>query len=110
MVWSSATGRPSPAQHEPALGELTQRILEGREVPPGEGVDRAAAPSCGADPAAQHGRAGALLRLGEQVKQDGQLRAMVELAREQRQRIDAEDVAQLIIGETEEVQQACGAL
>jgi hypothetical protein len=42
-------------------------------------------------PAPQDRRPGALLRLGEQVEQDGELRLVLELAGDDRDRVGVED-------------------
>jgi hypothetical protein len=54
-------------------------------------VERATVRSLGADPAAQHGGTGALLGLREQVQQDRQLRLVVEVTGQDRERVLVED-------------------
>lgn len=91
-------------------GQLTECVLEGGEVAPGERVDGAAAGPGGTYPAAQHHRAGLLLRVGEQVEEDGELWPVVKLAGEQRQWVDVEQRAQLVLGEPEQLEQERGTL
>ena len=56
-------------------------------------------------PAAQDRRAGALLRLGEQVEQDRQLRLVLELAADHRERVGVEDREQLLVVQPEQLLQ-----
>jgi hypothetical protein len=107
----SATGarpagaRPAAPQHEPALGEPGEGVLEGGEVPAGEGIDRSALRTGGAHPPAEHLRSGLGLHLGlvDERQQDSELRAMVKLTGEQRQRIDAKRRAELIVTEPQQL-------
>jgi hypothetical protein len=103
-----AGARSAAPQHEPALGEPSEGVLEGGEVPAGERVDRAALRAGGAHPPAEHLRSGLGLHLGlvDEGQQDPELRAMVELTGEQRQRIDAQRRAELILGEPQQLLQA----
>jgi hypothetical protein len=96
------------AQHEAALGQLGEPVLERREVAREERVERAAGGALRANPAAQDSGAGALLRLRQQVEQDAQLGPVVELAGEEGQRIDAERGAELVLGQAEQRQQMVG--
>ena len=102
--------RFSGAQDEAALGQIGQGIFESPEVAAGEGVDRPAARAPGPDPAPQHGWAGTLAGLGEQLEEDRQLGAVLELAREQRERVDVERLAELVLGEPEQIHQLRRAL
>jgi hypothetical protein len=93
---------PSPtaaAQHESPLGELLERILERGEVPAGERLDRPAARAVSAHPPPQHlrPRLGLHLRLVDQRQQNPQLGTMVQLSGQQRQRVDPQCRAQLIL-------------
>ena len=106
----SGIGPSSPAQNEPPIREFGQGVLKGGEVAPGERVDGAPGGSGGTYPSPQHRRAGALLGLGQEVEEDWQLRPVLELAREQRQRVDVQQRAQLVLGEAEQIEQASGAL
>jgi hypothetical protein len=101
----------APAQHEAPLGELLERILEGGEVPAGERLDRPPARALGAHPSPQHlgPRLGLALRLVDQRQQDLQLRAMIQLSGEQRQRVDSQRRAQLVLGQAEQLLQPGGA-
>jgi hypothetical protein len=108
----SATGAaPTAPQHEPALGELGERVFEGGEVPSGERVDRPALRPGGTHPPGEHlgARLGLHLRLVDQRQQDPQLGAVVQLAGEQRQRVDPEGGAELIVAEPEQLLQASRA-
>jgi hypothetical protein len=69
-------------------------------------VERPAVRPGGAQPAPERLRAGALLRLGQQVEQDLDLRPPVLLAGDDRQRVGAEDRQQLLVGEPEQRLQA----
>ena len=106
---SDANDGLAHAQDEPARGEVLDGVLEGGEVALREEVDRAAARPLRPHPAPQHGFAGALLGVGEQVEQDRQLGPVVELAGEQLQRAGVERADQLLVGEAEQVLQLLGA-
>jgi hypothetical protein len=56
-------------------------------------------------PAPQDRRAGALLRLGEQVEQDRQLGLVLELAGDDRDRVGVEDREQLLVAQSEQLLQ-----
>jgi hypothetical protein len=68
-------------------------------------VERAAGRSARPHPAAQDGRAGALLRLCEQVEQDRQLGLVIELTGDDAQRIGVERGEQLLLAEAEQLLQ-----
>jgi hypothetical protein len=88
------------------LRELVNRILESGEIARREQVDRPAVRALRAHPAVQHRRAGAFLRVGEQVEQDLQLGPVVELAAQQLQRGRVERPDQLLVAEPEELLEA----
>ena len=62
----------------------------------------------GADPAAQHAVAGALGGLLGEREEDRQLRLVVEVAAEHRERVGVQDGQQLVVGEAEAVLQQRG--
>jgi hypothetical protein len=113
-AYGSATGarpagtRPAAPQHEPALGEPSEGVLEGGEVPADERIDRPALRAGGAHPPAEHLRSGLGLHLSlvDERQQDPEFRAMVELTGEQRQRIDAQRRAELILSEPQQLLEA----
>jgi hypothetical protein len=82
-----------------------QGVLERAEVVREEQVQRAARRSGGPHPAAEDRCAGALLGLGEQVEQDRQLRLVLELAGDDRQRVGVEDREQLVLAQAEQLLQ-----
>src|SRR4051794_15961337 len=90
------------AEDEPAVGQVGERVLERREVPTGEDVDRRAVGTGRPHPSPQHRRPRPLLRLGQEVEQDRQLGPVVELPGEQREWVDVEHRAELLLGEPEE--------
>jgi hypothetical protein len=96
-------------QHEPARGQLAQRVLEGAKVTAQKGVDRRPGRAGGTHPTPEDGRAGALARLVEQVEQDRQLAAVIELAGEERERVDVQHEAQLVLAQPEQFHQPRGA-
>jgi hypothetical protein len=61
-----------------------------------------------AQPAAQRLRADALARLGGQREQDGELGPVAEVVGDDLQRLDGEDLAQLVVGEAEPVDELGG--
>jgi len=78
-------------------------VLEGGEVAGEQEVERAPLRAGGAQPALEDRGAGALLGLGQQVEQDRQLGAMVEVAADQVERIGVERREQLLVGEAEQL-------
>lgn len=58
-----------------------------------------------AHPAAQQRAADAVGRLGRQREQDRKLGTVVELVRDDRQRVDGEHLAELLVGEPEALHQ-----
>jgi hypothetical protein len=107
-VNGSTTGAaPAAPQHEPVLGELRERVLEGGEVPTGERVDRPPLRPCGTHPPGKHlrPRLSLHLRLVDERQQDPQLGAVVQLPGEQRQRVDAKRRTQLIVAEPQQLLQ-----
>src|SRR5215218_9510311 len=100
--------RLTSSQDEAALGERRQRILEPAEVAAQQQVERAAFRPARPDPAAQDRRAGALLRLGEQVEQDGQLRLVVEVARDHGQRVGVQRGQELLLAQAEHLLEVLG--
>jgi len=88
--------------------QLAQRVLERAEVARQQEVERPAGRPCGAEPAAQHGGAGALLGLGQEVEQDRQLGLVLELARDDRERVGVECAQQLLVAQAEQLLQALG--
>jgi len=95
----------SGSQDEAALRKRRERIFERAEVARQQQVERPARGPLRAHPPAQHRRAGALLRLREQVEQDRQLRLVVELARDDRERIGVQRRQQLLLAEPEQLLQ-----
>jgi hypothetical protein len=111
-VNGSATGTaPAAPQHEPSLGEQGERVLEGGEVPAGERVDRPPLRPGGAHPPGKdlRPRLSLRLRLVDERQQDPQLGAVVQLPGEQREWVDAERRAQLIVAESQQFLQASRA-
>jgi hypothetical protein len=68
-------------------------------------VQRAAGRPARPHPAPQDWRAGALLRLGEQIEQDRQLRLVLQLAGDDRDRVGVEDREQLLVAQAEQLLQ-----
>src|SRR5438270_11724492 len=93
------------SEHEPSLGQRGERVLEGAEVATYERVDRPTGRTGRSDPAPEHGRSRLLRGLVEEVEQDRQLGPMLELAGEQRERIDVEHAAQLVVAQPEQLHQ-----
>ncbi len=93
------------------LGELRQRVLEGGEVPAGERVDRPSLWPGGTHPPGKHlrSRLSLHLRIVDEGQQDPQLGAVVQPPGEQRQRVDAQGRAQLVVAEPQQLLQASGA-
>jgi hypothetical protein len=56
-----------------------------------------------ADPAAQQRGPGLLLRVGEQIEQDRQLGAVLELPRQELERAGVQRPDELLVGEAQEV-------
>jgi hypothetical protein len=108
---SATRAAPAAPQHEPALGELRERVLEGGEVPAGERIDRPPLRPCGTHPPRKHlrPRLSLPLRLVDERQQDPQFGAVVQLPGEQRQRVDPERRAQLIVAEPQQLLQASRA-
>jgi hypothetical protein len=89
--------------------ERGQRVLEAREVALQQQVERPSGRTGGSHPAAQHGRAGLLLGLGEEVQEDRQLRLVVELAGDDGERVGVEGPEQLLLAQAQQLLQAlCG--
>src|SRR5688572_13620256 len=72
-------------------------------------VERAPGRPVGAQPAAQHRRAGALLGLREQVEQDRQLGLVLERSRQHGERVLVEHAEQLLVGEAQQLLEVAGA-
>lgn len=97
-----------PAHDEAALGEHGQVVFEGREVAGLQVLDRHAVGPAAAQPAAQRRRADAIGRLGGQREQDREFRPVVELVGDDRQRVDGEHLAQLVVGEAKALHERDG--
>src|SRR5947199_9449567 len=96
IVWTNGSGiGAAPSEKEPPGGELGQRILERSELPSPQHQDRWSAGGPGdPDPAAKHGGAGLLGRLGQEIEEDAELRPVIKLAGEERQRVCIEHLAE----------------
>jgi hypothetical protein len=104
---SASGGAPAAsAENEASIRQLGKRVLEGTEVSASEGIDRPAGRSGGANPPLQHRRTRALGRLVKEVEQNRELRAVIELSGEERQRVGIECLTELIIAQAEEVHQS----
>ncbi len=103
--WRRSSPLPPASQNEAARREHGELVLERPEVARQQVVERAAVRPARLDPPSQHRRPRLLSGFREQVEQDRELRPVLKLAREQRQRIGVEDLAQLLVAQTEDVHQ-----
>ncbi len=101
--------RTAATQDEPALGQRGELVLEAREVPLQQRVERAPGRALAAHPALEHRRAGLLLRVGEQVEQDRQLGPVVEVAADDLERVGVEHHEQLVVVQPQQLLEAGGA-
>jgi hypothetical protein len=105
---SNARRSAAAPQHEPPRRERLQCRFKAGEVAAQQQVERAAGRARGPRPALEHGRAGALLGLREQLEQDWELGLVLELSADQLERIRVQRGQQLLVGEAEQLLQVGG--
>lgn len=99
-------GSTPAADDEPARGERRQRFLEAAEVAGEQQRDRSPGGPFPAHPPPQHGRARRLLRLSQQREQDRQLGPVVQIARDDLERVGVEDGQELVVVEPQQLLEA----
>ena len=101
---------PPPRSTNPRGLKLRQRVLEAREIPGQQRVDRPPGRTGRPHPALQDGPAGLLRGLARRSSEDRKLGPMLELAREQREGVDVEHLAELVLAQAEQLHQPRGLL
>ena len=86
------------ADHESFTRKLAEHLLETAKIPRQQGIQRPSLRARGAQPAAQDLVADLLVRVSGQRQQDRQLRPVLELARDQLERVGVERRAELVVG------------